>query len=168
MIHLFRIIKTLLQLGYGNRALGLSIISYHTLAVHHHDAADPTHAGLHGLVGCLAKEYPAWQIRFTDLDGSATPERLTDLYRFPPDPAGDALVCRGASWFRQRLVPLRVPAGTRRSFAGTQSIDFPLPPGEGQGEGSQTVATSIGPSPQPSPEGEGASHRCIDMAVCMW
>ena len=155
VIHLFRIIKTLLQLGYGNRALGLSIISYHTLAVHHHDAADPTHAGLHGLVGCLAKEYPAWQIRFTDLDGSATPERLTDLYRFQPDPAGDALVCRGASWFRRRLVPLRVSAVTRRSFAGTMSIDFPLPPGDGQGEGSQTVATSTGPSPQASPEGRG-------------
>ena len=71
VIHLFRTIKALLQLGYGNRALGLSIISYHTLAVHRHDVADPTHAGLHGLVGCLAKEYPAWQIRFTDLDGAA-------------------------------------------------------------------------------------------------
>ena len=103
MIHLFRTIKALLQLGYGNKALGLSIISYRTVAVHHHDMADPTHAGLHGLVGCLAKEYPEWKIRFTDLDVPLDPARLADLCSFPPDPAGDALVCRGASWSRHQL-----------------------------------------------------------------
>ena len=113
VIHLFRTIKALLQLGYGNRALGLSIISYRTVAVHHHDVADPTHAGLHGLVGCLAKEYPEWKIRFTDLDVPLDPARLADLCSFPPDPAGDALVCRGASWSRHQLVPLRLPAAAQ-------------------------------------------------------
>ena len=41
VIHLFRTIKALLQLGYGNRALGLSIISYRTVAVHHRDVGRP-------------------------------------------------------------------------------------------------------------------------------
>src|SRR5262249_52319850 len=120
VIHLFRTIKALLQLGYGTRALGLSIIIYHTLAVHHRDVADPTHAGLHGLIGCLAKEYPAWQVRCTDLDGALDPERLADLCTLPADPAGEVLVCRGASWFCQRLVPLRLPAAARM-----QSPDAP-------------------------------------------
>ena len=110
VIHLFRTIKALLQLGYGSSTLGLSIIGYRTLAVHRDDVADPTHAGLHGLVGCLAKEYPEWKIRFTDLDGALEPARLAALCSFPPDSAGEALVCRGASWFRQQLVPLRLPA----------------------------------------------------------
>jgi acyl transferase domain-containing protein len=109
VMHLFRTIKALLQLGYGNRTLGLSVISYHTLAVHHGDVLDPTHAGLHGLVGCLSREYPHWQIRCTDLDRPLDQARLADLSALPADAAGDTLVCRGASWFRQRLVPLRFP-----------------------------------------------------------
>src|SRR5262249_28765236 len=106
VIPLFRTIKALLQMGYGTTALRLSISSYHPLAGQHGDVAAPTHAGLHGLVGCLAKEYPVWQIRCADLDGTLDPARLADLCTLPADPTGDTLVCRGASWFRQCLASL--------------------------------------------------------------
>src|SRR5262249_42691786 len=67
VIQVFRIIKALIALGYGTRTLSWTVLTFGTLRVKNGEEVDPTHAGIHGLMGSLAKEYSHWNIRILDL-----------------------------------------------------------------------------------------------------
>ncbi|MCP4396442.1 MAG: SDR family NAD(P)-dependent oxidoreductase, partial [bacterium] len=111
----FRLIKALLSLGYGRKELGWSVITVQTQQVHQHDAVNPTHAGLHGLIGSMAKEYPNWKIRLIDLEtGCEWP--LAELFTLPADPQGNAWSYRGRHWYRQQLIPCRLPSLDRTLY----------------------------------------------------
>ncbi|WP_088833756.1 SDR family NAD(P)-dependent oxidoreductase [Paenibacillus tyrfis] len=104
----FRLIKAVLDLGYGAQSLGWTVLTTQTQALHREEAVNPVHAGLHGLIGSMAKEYPNWNIRLVDLDAEeAWP--LPDLFTIPADPQGDAWVYRGRQWHRQQLAELSCP-----------------------------------------------------------
>ncbi|TKI59285.1 SDR family NAD(P)-dependent oxidoreductase [Brevibacillus antibioticus] len=104
----FRLIKAVLDLGYGARSLGWTVLTTQTQALHREEEVNPVHAGLHGLIGSMAKEYPNWNIRLVDLDAEeAWP--LPDLFTIPADPQGDAWVYRGRQWHRQQLAELSCP-----------------------------------------------------------
>jgi acyl transferase domain-containing protein len=123
----FRLIKALLHLGYGSRVLGWSVITVQAQSLHQNDAANPAHAGLHGLVGSLAKEYPQWKIRLIDLeDGVAWP--IAEIFTLPPDPLGNALLHRNRQWYRQQLIPLN----NKKLLRGVQGGGFleKSPPGQ--------------------------------------
>jgi polyketide synthase PksM len=111
-LQLFRIVKALLDRGYGTRELGWSVFTTQTQAVYKLDEVDPTHATLHGLVGALAKEHPNWPIRHIDLEAERswpTPR----LFRLPPDPHGNCLAYRDDQWLQLQLVPWLGPTGGR-------------------------------------------------------
>ena len=106
-IRFFRTIKALLGLDYGSIPLNVTVVTFGALAVLPEEArdSDPVQAGLHGLVGSLAKEYPIWNIRLVDLilRGDSP---IDDIYQLPSDENGNAWAFRSGQWFRQKLLPV--------------------------------------------------------------
>ncbi|MHA6884475.1 amino acid adenylation domain-containing protein [Ralstonia pseudosolanacearum] len=121
----FRLIKALLALAFDQRPLAWTVITRGALAVfgeaggRHQAMAEPVspvHAGVHGLIGAMAKEYSHWRVRLVDLPaGDAWPS--LDLLSLPADPRGDALACRNDVWYRQYLAPCLPPPGPRAEGA---------------------------------------------------
>ncbi len=102
MLAVFRIIKALLQSGYGNKKLQWTIITSRTQRVKENDRIQPSHAGVAGLVGSLAKEYPQWDIRLLDLDSLAS-VTAQECLALPWDKQGNGLAHRQGEWFQQGL-----------------------------------------------------------------
>ncbi len=106
VLQLFHMIKALLNLGYGTRELGFSIITNRVQAVYKSDEVNPTHASLHGLAGSMAKEYPNWKIRLIDLESNED-WPVSDIFALPLDTSGNALAYRGGEWYGQQLIPVQ-------------------------------------------------------------
>jgi len=106
VLQLFKLVKALLSRDYGARELGWTVITTGALAVRRQDPVCATHAGIHGLVGSMAKEYPHWAVRLLDLEVAA-PWPVRELFALPPDPRGDAWAHRRGEWVRQELLPVR-------------------------------------------------------------
>ncbi|NEZ54551.1 SDR family NAD(P)-dependent oxidoreductase [Leptolyngbyaceae cyanobacterium CCMR0081] len=107
LFQLFNLVKGLLLLGYGDRSLRLTVITTQTQAVYRSDLIQPAHAGVHGLAGTLAQEYPQWQIQALDLP-AAWP--VQDIFPSTPptlDAAGTPLAYRDGTWFKPVLLPIR-------------------------------------------------------------
>ncbi|MDC8758414.1 SDR family NAD(P)-dependent oxidoreductase [Janthinobacterium sp. hw3] len=115
VLQCFRLVKALLEAGYGSRALRWSVLTAQTQAVHADEAVNPAHAGVHGLIGSLAKEYLNWQLRLVDMpqDG-AWP--VAEALRLAPDAQGNGWAWRGGQWYRQQLLPARVAAGAAAPY----------------------------------------------------
>jgi polyketide synthase PksM len=106
----FRRIKALLAGGAGDRPLTWTVITAGTAAVHPGEVASPTHAGVHGLIGTMAREYPGWPVRLLDLPAAGPWPAWRDILAFPPDPHGNPAAWRDGRWYRPRLLP-SPPAG---------------------------------------------------------
>jgi acyl transferase domain-containing protein/tryptophanase/acyl carrier protein len=111
VLTVFRIIKALLQLGYGSRKVQWTIITGRTQRVTELEEIQPAHAGVVGLVGSLAKEYPHWDMRLLDLD---SPQSVSarECLSLPWDEQGNALAHRHNEWFRQELALVTTPPET--------------------------------------------------------
>ncbi|MFP5392665.1 MAG: type I polyketide synthase, partial [Gammaproteobacteria bacterium] len=104
----FRLVKALLNLGYAASALALTVVTTRVLGVGSEEV-NPAHAGLHGFMGSLAKENPAWKLRVADME-TADDWPLEQILALPPCARGDALAYRAGEWHRQKLVPCKLPA----------------------------------------------------------
>jgi len=102
VLAVFRIIKALLRLGYADRKLQWTIITGRTQRVTDGAPIQHAHAGIVGLVGSLAKEYPQWDLRLLDLDSLASIS-ARECLSIPYDKQGNALAHRQGEWFRQGL-----------------------------------------------------------------
>ena len=98
----FRIIKALLHSGYANKKLQWTIITSHTQRVIDSDRIQPAHAGVAGLVGSMAKEYPQWDLRLLDLDSQAS-VTAQECLSLPWDKQGNGLAHRKGEWWQQGL-----------------------------------------------------------------
>ena len=105
VVAVFRIIKALLQGGYAHKPLQWTFITGRTQRVIAADAIRPTHAGIIGLVGSLAKEYPRWDIRLLDVESLGAVSAQTCLSQ-PWDKQGNARAYRQGEWFEQGLARL--------------------------------------------------------------
>jgi polyketide synthase PksM len=103
VIGLLRLIKGLLQNGYGNRELGLTVITIGSQAVDAQERINPTHASVHGMMGSVAKEYVGWKVRLVDVEGPGE-WPWAELLRLPADGEGNAWSRRRGQWYRQRLI----------------------------------------------------------------
>ncbi|MGK3983833.1 SDR family NAD(P)-dependent oxidoreductase [Sorangium sp. So ce136] len=103
VLPLFRTVKALLALGYETKELDWTVVTTRAQRVYKDDAVNPTHATIHGFIGSMAKEFPAWNVRLLDVAGEGS---VDDLFTLPPDPQGNALAYRDKQWYRQTLVPL--------------------------------------------------------------
>jgi polyketide synthase PksN len=122
-LQVFRVIKALLAAGYGDRSLGLTVITQRAHAAYDGDAIDPTHAGVAGLAGAVAKEYPNWRVRVADVDAYDRPTLATVL-GLPANPDGDLRIGRDGQWHRQQLMTVQParPASSRLRQGGTYVI----------------------------------------------
>jgi len=102
-IKLFRIIKALIQLGYGSESLGLTIITNGVQTINNQEIADPTHSSISGMVGSIAKEYPNWKIRAVDIL-ELTEDTLEATLALPSDPLGNTCIYRHKQWYNQVLL----------------------------------------------------------------
>ncbi|HWU90309.1 MAG TPA: SDR family NAD(P)-dependent oxidoreductase [Kofleriaceae bacterium] len=123
VIALYRLIKALLSLGYGSRALGLTVATAQTQAVIPGEDIAPAHASVHGLVGSLAKEYASWKIRLLELptscgsaDSRGRAPAVDAILRVPADDKGNAWAYRAGEWYRQELVPCELAAPEQPAF----------------------------------------------------
>jgi acyl transferase domain-containing protein/acyl carrier protein/NAD(P)-dependent dehydrogenase (short-subunit alcohol dehydrogenase family)/1,4-dihydroxy-2-naphthoyl-CoA synthase/SAM-dependent methyltransferase len=102
LLHVFKLVKALLSLGYGTRVIAWTLMTRETQSVYPGAETDPADAGIHGLVGVLAKEFPRWPIRALDLQrGVALP--VQEALRMPVDAAGDVIAHRHGQWLRRRF-----------------------------------------------------------------
>lgn len=115
VVQLFRLIKALLNLGYGAGDLCWSVITTQTQSVHAGEEINPTHAGVHGLTGVMAKEYSNWKVRSIDLERNIQ-WPVENIFRLPWDSQGNLLIYRNGEWYKQKLVPVRYPAFNRTLY----------------------------------------------------
>ncbi|MFL6111415.1 MAG: SDR family NAD(P)-dependent oxidoreductase, partial [Catenulispora sp.] len=122
-LHAFRTVKALLAAGYSDRPLGLTLITQRAHAAYETEAIDPTHAGVAGLAGAVAKEYPSWRVRVADVEAYDRPA-FTAVLGLPPDPDGNLRLHRDGRWHHQRLLPVRPdrPTSSRLRPGGTYVI----------------------------------------------
>nr|WP_158700730.1 SDR family NAD(P)-dependent oxidoreductase [Bacillus paralicheniformis] len=109
VIFCFRLIKALLLAGYGERQLRWTVITTQTLAARRYKYNDPTHAGVHGLIGSMAKEFPHWKVQLLDIE-RGTPWVCSDWDRLPSDTKGNAIVQQGKEWYQRKLIPAQMEA----------------------------------------------------------
>jgi len=106
LLAIFRLLKALLALRYDSLALGLTLISTDTQAVFGHDVPKAVHAGIHGLAGALAKEYPQWRVRALDMeDGQVW--SIHQMFALPVDEQGETWAYRSQQWFQRVLIPVK-------------------------------------------------------------
>jgi len=99
-------IKELLRRGYGATPLAMTVVTEQSLPVFDAEPIDPTHAGVHGLFGSLAKEYPNWRIRIADVEAGMALSWQA-LLNLPFAAGAEPWAQRGGEWFRPRLVTYR-------------------------------------------------------------
>ncbi|NKB61133.1 MAG: SDR family NAD(P)-dependent oxidoreductase [Gammaproteobacteria bacterium] len=138
VIQVFRLVKALARLGYGDRALKLTFVTRGSCQVNYQEYSYVDHASLHGFVGVLAKEYGNWKIRLLDLDASKnTPDPVMNshpgyrgngkenslsqwpidqIFELPFDRQGEALAYRDGQWFKQSLIKNMEYQQTRNVF----------------------------------------------------
>ncbi|MFD3970407.1 amino acid adenylation domain-containing protein [Streptomyces cyaneofuscatus] len=124
-LHAFRTVKALLAAGYGDRSLGLTLITERAHAIHEAEAVDPAHAGVAGLAGSTAKEYPNWRVRVADVEDYDAPS-LDAVLDLPADPDGNLRIHRDGRWHGQRLMTVQPepvpPTSSRLRQGGTYVI----------------------------------------------
>ncbi|MCG8915258.1 SDR family NAD(P)-dependent oxidoreductase [Actinokineospora sp. PR83] len=110
VLQLFQLVKALLALGHGDRALRLTAVTAQAVSTGRHDPVVPTHAGIHGLAASVAAEHPDWDVRVVDLPiGEPWP-----VEQLRAAPAGGLVhVWRSGQWRRRKLVPARSRSGRR-------------------------------------------------------
>src|SRR5581483_7522819 len=102
VLAVFRMVKALLQLGYASKKLEWTFVTAMTQRVSGAKVIRPTHAGIVGLVGSLAKEYPQWDVRLLDLESPASIS-AQECLSLPWDKQGNVLANRNGEWFEQGL-----------------------------------------------------------------
>ncbi|MCA1195600.1 SDR family NAD(P)-dependent oxidoreductase [Saccharopolyspora sp. 6V] len=107
---LFRVLRAITALGLDDEPLGLTLLTRDAFDPEGTGTADPAQAGLHGLLGGLAKEQPHWRLRAVDLaDGE--PFVPAEVFALPADRRAHPFARRGGQYLRRQLLPVAdVPA----------------------------------------------------------
>ena len=103
VFYIFKLIKALLSLGYAQTNISMTCITFNGIAIDASHRIELSQAGIYGLVGSLANEYPNWKIRVIDLwnDAQWPVDIITDT---EADWKGEVKAFRGGKWYCQRFV----------------------------------------------------------------
>ncbi|PRA40675.1 hypothetical protein CQ061_30925, partial [Paenibacillus sp. MYb67] len=105
--NVFRIIKAMIEMGYGSRPLEWSFLTCQTQSVWPSDPVHPVDAGVHGLASSMAQEFPQWCVRLVDLQaGNINAHSIRTALSLEPKGIGDLQVHRNDRWYGQELVRL--------------------------------------------------------------
>ncbi|MEU5030943.1 SDR family NAD(P)-dependent oxidoreductase [Streptomyces milbemycinicus] len=125
----FRWVKALLAGGADGREIGFTAVTRQACRVAGDRYVDATHAGVHGLLGSVAKEYPHWQVRVVDI--AADEAMPWDAVLNPPAGThGGVAARRHGEWFLPRLLEVadaeptapRAPGGVVVAIGGAGGI----------------------------------------------
>ena len=117
MVAVFRMMKALLGLGYWEKELSWTLITSKTQRVKKDEEVKPAHAGVIGLVGSAAKEYPQWEFSLLDVE-SLERVKAEECLSIVGGRAGEGLAHRQGEWYAQeyaRVESLKSGAGVRVS-----------------------------------------------------
>jgi polyketide synthase PksN len=106
---MFTIFKALQARGYLKADLAWTVVTRQAVPAGTALPIDSTAAGLHGLVGTMAKEIGRWRFRLLDLERDDDVS-LDELLSLPFDAQGGCLVRRSRSWHRLELARCRTQA----------------------------------------------------------
>lgn len=109
MLYFFRLMKAMIQLGYDQEDIHLSIVTVCGQAVGNEDSINACHAGIDGFACVLAKEIPNWNVRVYDVDNVTRIPIETILGRFF-EVDGEINAYRNGDWYSQALVPYQAQA----------------------------------------------------------
>lgn len=107
IIYLFRMIKALIELGYGVKHLSWTILTEKSEGVLHNDIVNPVHASIHGFIGSLAKEYPIWKMRIVDIEDVNNWD-VNKIFSLPFNIDGDGIAIRKGVTYTSQLVPTKL------------------------------------------------------------
>ena len=107
VLRVFRIVKALLGLGYGDKELQWTVITGKTQRIKKNEQIQPAHAGIFGLIGSLAKEYPHWKLSLLDVD-SLQSISAKECLSIIPDIRGNGLAYCQGEWFCQQFAHIPV------------------------------------------------------------
>ena len=124
VLSLFRLIKSLVRLGFHRRSLRLNVITNQAHHVLPGDIVNPYAASLFGFVKSLAKEHPLWSITSADISLAEIDARdensFSDVIRAiaaePGNPNGDEIALRQGQRYVRGLRPVRLPAINQTPF----------------------------------------------------
>ncbi len=117
-----QLVKSLLALHYDAESLSLVVVTQRSLATYATDLVNPTHGGVHGFVGALAKEYEHWRVRQIDLSSDMC-SPLRDIHYIPEGVTEFAH--RHDQWFKKSLLLTSLaPASTSAYEKGGVYILF--------------------------------------------
>lgn len=123
VIQMYRLIKAMLSLGYGQKEISWTIVTVNTQYVDQHDIVDPVDAGVHGLIGSMSKEYPNWQTKLIDVK-KYEDLPLSQLLSLPADQEGNTWAYRNKIWHKLRLIPVHnnQPVHTKYKHGGVYVV----------------------------------------------
>lgn len=102
-----KLAQALLAAGYGDRALDWLTVTERAVSCPGGGQANPVHAGLQGMIGSIAREYPAWRPRLLDVP-SNEPLPLDALARADFS-RGPVLAYRNRHWHERRMCTVAPP-----------------------------------------------------------
>ncbi|MFD1990497.1 SDR family NAD(P)-dependent oxidoreductase [Paenibacillus nicotianae] len=115
ILQVFRILKSLLQLGYAEKELTWTIVTVQTQALSLEEKVYAEHAGIAGLVGSMAKEYSNWNIHHVDME-EGMDVVANELLTLPVDLEGNTWMYREQLWYRQQLMVVDANEESSTSF----------------------------------------------------
>ncbi|MGN6152110.1 MAG: SDR family NAD(P)-dependent oxidoreductase [Lysobacteraceae bacterium] len=115
VLSLFRILKAASRLDWFERELRLTIVTRRALQVFDDEQMSPHHAGVHGLVGSIAKEMPQWRFRLVDIEATDALDPR-ELLALPWDEQGRGLAFRCDEWFRQEFADVGRLSAPRAAY----------------------------------------------------
>lgn len=123
VMQMFRLIKAILSLGYGEKKMSWTVVTANTQCVDQHDIADPVDAAVHGLIGSMAKEYPNWQTKLIDV-GKQENLPVSEIFSLPADQEGNTWAYRNQLWHKLRLIPVHnnQPVHTKYKHGGVYVV----------------------------------------------
>ncbi|BBB92536.1 MAG TPA: non-ribosomal peptide synthetase [Methylomusa anaerophila] len=104
VLHCYRVVKALLQLGYGIKNLNFTVITTQSQPINRNEQVNPTHSSIHGFISTVYNEYSHWQIRLIDLAANSR-WPIDDMFNLPAEYQGNTWVYREKKWYQLKLVP---------------------------------------------------------------
>ncbi|SFR72228.1 type I polyketide synthase [Anaeromicropila populeti] len=114
VIKLFRFVKVLLALKYGNKKLKFTVITIRAIGICKGEDFNPINASIHGFVGSMQKEMPTWKVKLVDIE-QKDKLQLDDVFmKVPLD--WNTHVYRNKRWYVQKILPIDVTSSPENSF----------------------------------------------------
>ncbi|CAH9068078.1 hypothetical protein PSECIP111951_04006 [Pseudoalteromonas holothuriae] len=114
--YFFRVLKALMRSGFDNESLDLYFLTNNAQAVFDGEVINPTHTGITGLAGVVAKENVNWHVRCIDIAVDTLSEKFSEILSVNSNESGNNLAFRGNHWYQPKLSKLTLPSKVQTPY----------------------------------------------------